>query len=217
MKLWLHKTELFVDRVIPLFVLLLLAIIVIELFFPGIGEHYHIWITCADTIIVIFFVIDLLFKYLRIRKIPEFLKTCWLDIIAIFPFFLLFRLIERAVIIAEVSGSFKQFQMLFHEGIEIEKETAKILEEGGKIAQEVEKTGKASRVRGIIRVFKPISKHCLFMNNQQDSTIYTTLKKMLRLLRRKQSRLGRGLKRKQSRLGRVLKRRQLRLGRRQLV
>ncbi|MBI5871797.1 hypothetical protein HZB88_01805 [archaeon] len=158
MKPLAHKMELFVDRIIPFVIFVLFIIIVVELFFPQTGERYHNIITIADAAIIFIFALDLVFKYIRIRKIPKFIKTCWLDIIAIFPFFLLFRVIERVVILAEISGSIKQFQMLFHEGMEIEKETAKIFEEGGKIVQEAEKVGKTSRVKSIIRIFKPVSR-----------------------------------------------------------
>mgnify|MGYP000511847103 CR=1 FL=1 len=67
-------------------------------------------------------------------------------------------MVERFVVLAELSTDFIQFQMLFHEGLELEKSGSKIVKEGGKIIQEAEKVGKVSRVKQIIRIFKPIQR-----------------------------------------------------------
>src|SRR3989338_1642028 len=114
----LHKLELLVDHLIPWLILLLFVIIVFDIGYPAIAEKYHNYIQIADTFIVIVFVLDLTFKYIRIRNIKNFLKTCWLDILAVFPFFLVFRVVERFVLIFSVSKDLQQMQSLLHEGLD---------------------------------------------------------------------------------------------------
>ncbi len=158
MKKWVHKIELAVDWLIPWMIVLLLFIIIVELFFHDFAEHYHTIIAILDYIVISVFVLDLVFKWVRIRNIKKFLKTCWLDILAVFPFFIFFRFIEQFIIIVDLSKDLKQFQLLFHEGLELEKSGAKLLDEGAKLIQEAEKAGKVSRVKKIVRFFRPISR-----------------------------------------------------------
>ncbi|MBT3985330.1 hypothetical protein HOD38_01255 [archaeon] len=158
MKKWVHKVEVIVDWIIPFAVLILLGVIIVELFFHDFAETYHLAITIIDATVIGIFVIDLIFKWIRIRHIKPFIKECWLDIIAVFPFFLVFRVVERFLILLELSGDIKQFQMLFHEGLELRKSGSSILKEGGKIVQEAEKAGKLSRVQQIVRYIKPIQR-----------------------------------------------------------
>lgn len=158
MKEWVHKVELAIDWLIPWCIFVLLGIIISEIFFYGFAERIHLIIVVLDYFVLSIFIFDLYFKYMRIRNIKNFVRECWLDILAVFPFFLLFRMVERFVVLAELSGDFKQFQLLFHEGLELEKSGAEIVKEGGKIIQEAEKLGKVSRVEQIIRIFKPIQR-----------------------------------------------------------
>tara|TARA_Y100000310_G_scaffold34947_1_gene33081 strand:- start:351 stop:983 length:633 start_codon:yes stop_codon:yes gene_type:complete len=158
MKKWLHKIELAVDWLIPWLIVLLLFIIITELFFHDFAEQYHTLISVLDGFVIFVFVLDIIFKWIRIRNIKKFFKTCWLDILAVFPFFLFFRFLEQFIIIIDLSKDFKQFQLLFHEGLELEKTGAKLIEEGSKLIQEAEKAGKVSRVKKIVRFFKPIAR-----------------------------------------------------------
>ena len=148
MKRWMHKIELIVDRIIPWLIGLLLIIIVIELFFRDIAQKYQLTIDLTDGFIVFIFVIDLIFKYIRAKNIPDFLKNSWLDIIAVFPFFLFFRAIEGVASLFISPEAIREGQKIFREGLELEKEASKIVED-------VEKTGKVSRVKIFSEIFKP--------------------------------------------------------------
>jgi voltage-gated potassium channel len=97
MKLWLHKIERIVDSTIPFFIVILLILILIEIFFNEAAEPYSAYIDWADRIIIGVFVIDLIFKYLRVRNIPKFFRHYWLDILAVFPFVLFFRIFQEAL------------------------------------------------------------------------------------------------------------------------
>jgi hypothetical protein len=144
-------TEIIIDRLVPVAVLLLLPIIIIEFFFEDIATKYHLLLSILDTIIIIIFIIDLIFKYLRIRNFKNFIKTCWLDILAVFPFFLIFRVIEPILIYIELPKEVRSFQLVFHEGLEFSKEATKL-------TKEVEAAGKASRVKTILRLFENLEK-----------------------------------------------------------
>jgi len=151
MKKWYHSIEVVVDRLVPPAVILLLIVIIIEFFFHNIAETYHTYVLIADYAIIVIFIIDLLFKYLRIRNFPKFLRTSWLDIIAVFPFFLIFRAFETIIILAEIQREVKNVQMVLHESVEISKGASKII-------KEAEAAGKISRVKTILRMFKGLQR-----------------------------------------------------------
>ena len=73
---------------------LLLGVIIVEFFFKDLAYHYHTLILIADYIVIATFVADLAFKYMRTRDIPTWARKYWLDILAVFPFFLLERFFE---------------------------------------------------------------------------------------------------------------------------
>ena len=90
MKRWLHRVEVIVDKAIPYLVLLLIFIIVGEFAFHDFMSQYKLYVHIADYTIIGSFVIDLVFKFYRIRKVKLFIKKYWLEIIAVFPFILVF-------------------------------------------------------------------------------------------------------------------------------
>ena len=121
---WLHSIERFVDEVIPYMLVLLTIFIVVE--FTGVAEEYHSYIIWADYVIVSFFVIDLMFKWHHTPKLSKFVKLYWIDIIAVFPFYLLFRVYFVA---RELIGAGEQIQKVLHEAVLL-RET-KILRQAG--------------------------------------------------------------------------------------
>ena len=117
----LKKLEHFTDRFIPYLLVILAAVLIVEFFFKDIAFEYHNWITTADLAIIFFFSVDLAFKFNRVRKVKLFLKKYWLDIIAVFPFFLLFRLVEELFFLFRLSPELSEGQKFFHIGLETEK------------------------------------------------------------------------------------------------
>lgn len=154
MKRWMHKIEVVVDKLIPSCLVILLVIIIIELGFEGLVEHYslHTPIMIADGFVVGVFVADLIFKYIRTRKIKEFAKKYWLDILAVFPFFLVFRVFEAAAgafSAATMEGT-QTAQKILHEGLEVEKEGVKIIKEAERFAKQsnsIANAGALARLR----------------------------------------------------------------------
>lgn len=143
--------EVLIDRLVPVAVLILIPIIIIDFFFENIATKYHSTLVILDYIIIGIFVIDLIFKYIRIRNFKNFIKTCWLDIIAIFPFFLIFRVIEPILIYIELPKEVRSLQLVFHGGLAFS-------EEATKLTKEVEAAGKISRTKTVLRLFENIER-----------------------------------------------------------
>ncbi|MBU0535345.1 MAG: hypothetical protein KKE20_00100 [Nanoarchaeota archaeon] len=150
-KFW-HKLELFIDWIIPYSLVLLFVLVIAELAFHSYVEHYLIYINLADYAIIAIFVADLIFKYFKIRRIPTFLRKYWLDIIAVFPFFLIFRLFEGVILAMGTSQLIKQPQAILHGGIEL------LEKEGARIVRAAEQAGKVSRTRLLFRFLRPIQR-----------------------------------------------------------
>lgn len=121
MHILLKKLEYFTDRIIPYLLVLLAAVLIMEFFFKEISKEYYSLISIADMIIIFFFALDLAYKFNRVRKLKIFLKKYWLDIIAVFPFFLLFRLAEEIFVLFRLSPELSESQKFFHIGLETEK------------------------------------------------------------------------------------------------
>lgn len=143
-----NKFEYIIDRMIPYILALLLVVIVLEFFFHEFALKYHLFIEFLHFFILTVFILDLVFKYLRIRTFKKFLRECWLDILAVFPFYLLFRIFEEVFVIARLAEETPRWQAVFH----FERETAEMY-------SELEKAGKMSRFErllGIRRVIRPL-------------------------------------------------------------
>lgn len=158
MKPWLHKIEIAVDKLIPFLLIILLFIIIGEFWFHDIIAKYRTIADGLDLFIIFVFVLDLAFKYNRIRNFPKFLRASWLDIIAIFPFFLIFRVIEGVAGVFEAGEIVTRTQKVVHVSLELEPEVGKALKEGEVIAKEISRTERFSRflrplTRGV-RFFK---------------------------------------------------------------
>jgi len=95
---------------------LLLFLIIGEIFFAQKVEPFSVYVSIIDGIIIAIFIVDLGFKYVRTKDIPKFFKKYWMEIIAVFPAFLVVRIIEEFVIIANLEGSLA----LSQEALEVE-------------------------------------------------------------------------------------------------
>ena len=151
-----HFVEKLTDKLVWFAIIALMFIIVVELFFHDFADTYHTAILILDYIVIGIFIADLVFKYLRIRNIRKFLRSSWLDIIAIFPFFIFFRILEPFIFLTGISGEIKEIQLIFHESLEISKETSKIV-------KEIEATGKLSRTRYLTSFFRAIGRSPRFL------------------------------------------------------
>tara|TARA_Y100000310_G_scaffold105664_2_gene104158 strand:- start:13540 stop:14118 length:579 start_codon:yes stop_codon:yes gene_type:complete len=148
-----EKFELLIDRLIPWMILLLLIVIILEFFYHDFVHHYHLesYLKWADWLVVAVFICDLYFKFNRVKKIKDFLKHYWLDIIAVFPFILFFRFLDPIIgAFAKSGDKVKKGQTLLHEGLELEKAGTRAIKEA-EIATKVVKSSRFGRFGRFIR------------------------------------------------------------------
>jgi hypothetical protein len=156
-----HAFEHFTDHVIPYLVVALAIILILENPFWILVhlEEYEPWITVFDSVIVFFFVVDLVFKWFRTRNVRRFLRLYWLDIVAVFPFYLGFRAY------AEIAGIFRvgeelseTAQKLAHEAVLLRE--ARMFREAEELAKEARIAREASvvsrSIRGIQRLMRAL-------------------------------------------------------------
>ena len=158
MKRWIHFIEVFVDKIIPYLVLLLLLIIIGEFAFQELTEHYRNYVNTADYIILSFFAVDLCFKFYRVRNVKLFFKKYWLEVIAVFPFVLVFRLFEEIFILFRFTAPIEEGQKRVH----TVTEAAKIGEEQ-KIIRELSALEKETRVFRSIEEGTKLSRTSMFL------------------------------------------------------
>lgn len=102
MNRYLKKIEHLADALIPPALLGVTIILGLELGFPEVAHNYHSWINYVDYAIIGIFSVDLSFKAHRASRWDVFLKEHWLEIVAIMPFFLMFRVFEFLRLIAGI-------------------------------------------------------------------------------------------------------------------
>ena len=95
MKDIINKVEAIVKNLILPAIVILIVIVILQFFFFEIYMKYELFFRILEFNIVILFIVDLYFKYTHVSKFKEFVKLYWLDIIVIFPFFLIVTTFER--------------------------------------------------------------------------------------------------------------------------
>jgi len=100
----------------------------------------------ADQIIIGFFVIDLCFKWNRTRDVLKFMKLYWIDIIAVFPFYTIFKVYFA---ITEAFAAGESVQKFLHEAVLL-RETKLIKE--ARALRGAEYAAKFAREARILRI-----------------------------------------------------------------
>lgn len=98
------RFEIFIDDLIPLAIFLIILITIAEVLFSKFIKPYYWAIDVIDLAVIWIFLMDLGFKFRHSKSIPDFLKHYWVYIIAVFPFFLIFRLVEKFYQISTLSS-----------------------------------------------------------------------------------------------------------------
>lgn len=158
MKKLIHMIEIFVDKAIPYLVLLLVFIIIGEFAFHDFMNKYKLYVTIADYFIIGFFVIDLAFKFYRVRNVKLFFKKYWLEVIAVFPFVVVFRLFEEIALVFRITGQIEEGQRVLHSVAEIGK-----IGEEQKIIRELSALEKETRVFRSIQESTRLSRTSMFL------------------------------------------------------
>ncbi len=157
MKKGFHRAEHLVDKIIPYAIFILLIVIIIHFFFQDFAHHYEHALELIEYSIISLFVVDLVFKFIRVRKIKPFVRSYWLDIIAVFPFYLFLRAAEEIYFLLRFSDTVKEGQSALHASLGV-KELSAVEKETAKIAREAEKLTRFSRSKFAVRFLRPITR-----------------------------------------------------------
>ncbi len=157
-----HEFEHFTDHIIPVLVLLIAIALVLENPFWTLVQlsDYEPWMSVFDGVIVFFFVVDLAFKWFKTRNVRRFFRLYWIDIVAVFPFYLLFRAYsELATVFRAGEEITESGQKIAHEAILLrEASMLREAEEAAKearIARETKVVGRSIKgVQRFLRVMK---------------------------------------------------------------
>ena len=122
----LHRLESWIDTSIPYLLVALLVITAIDIFSPEIAEEHLLEMEIADNFIISLFVIDLAFKYRKARSMPKFIRSNWIDILAVIPFYMIFRFVDEFILTSELV---RESQQTVHIAAGIEEEAAKDIKE----------------------------------------------------------------------------------------
>ena len=136
------RFEIFIDKVVPYALMFIIVHLIMNLFFKETIHRYEDLIIFFEFFLITFVLgFDLIFKYRRSVNKKYFFKHHWLEIIAVFPFMLIFRLFEEAYLISRlvpVETSVASTQTVLHE--------IKGISKGTRIITEAELAGRVSRV-----------------------------------------------------------------------
>lgn len=147
--------ERFVDTIIPYLVVLLALLIILD--FTTDIHQFEPWISYADWLIIGFFITDLVFKWFHVRKFTQFVKLYWLDILAVFPFYLVLRTYFFIAELVAFGERVSEAQQIAHEAVLLRE--AKIIKESeiftkeSKLLREAELIAKeGSRASRLVRL-----------------------------------------------------------------
>ena len=148
-----EKVEEINTKLIPLAIFILLGVIIFELFIHSEDPTTLLVVHTLDGVVIAIFVVDLIFLAIHSRNTRFFFKNYWLDILAIFPFGLLFTVVERAYQVAVATERLALGQAIAHEALEARKVVP--------ILAESEKFTKVIRI--VTRTLRVITKSRFFM------------------------------------------------------
>lgn len=157
--------EWFTDMVIPYLLVVLGIELILENPFWVLYslEHFEPFMSYFDYFVVFFFVVDLTFKWVHVRNLVKFVKLYWLDIVAVLPFYLGFRVYARFAAIATLSEEVAEAQRVAHEVV-LARE-AKLLREAELLAKE-EKILRESRP--LVRALRTIGRGFRFWSARNE-------------------------------------------------
>lgn len=145
-----EKVEHYNAKLITPALIVLLGIIIYEWFLHIENHTIELVVKIANALVIAVFVIDLIFLARMAKSVKFFFRHYWLDIIAVFPFVIFFRVLESAYRVAIATERLTLGQAILHETVEASK-SAKVLAKSGKV------------VRIGARMMRVVTKSRLFM------------------------------------------------------
>ncbi len=153
---FLKKVKTANSRLIPLALLFLLVIIMFS-FIPYHHPLLEMALGIADGLVITIFAIDLVFLAIHARSAKFFFHNYWLDILAVFPFGLIFKSLEAVYSGLAATERLVIGQQILHEAVEVEKE-AKVLSRGERLAKLFRGTARGLRFISKSRLFEKLRK-----------------------------------------------------------
>ena len=123
-EVWI-KVEHYNRKLIFPALIVLLGIIIIEIFGHVVDPTFQLFIEITDYIVITIFVIDLIFLAIRSKNARFFFRHYWLDLLAVFPFSLVFKIVEQTYLSAAAAERVFLGQGIVHESLEAERIVAK--------------------------------------------------------------------------------------------
>ncbi|MCH8519302.1 MAG: hypothetical protein LAT82_00940 [Nanoarchaeota archaeon] len=109
------------DKLLPYAIMILAVDFIIHFFYPIFHLKFNIYFIILQIFGLSIFAFDLIFKFYRASNWPEFLKSSWFDIVALFPFFIVFRVFEAIGLVGELSSAMNNTQGAVGRGREVER------------------------------------------------------------------------------------------------
>ncbi|HLC90790.1 MAG TPA: hypothetical protein VJI15_03400 [Candidatus Nanoarchaeia archaeon] len=163
-KALLEKIERYNDHLIPVALILLLFVIIFELFIHIENHALEVAIKVADYMVIAIFIIDLIFLALHSRTTRYFFRHYWLDILAVFPFGLIFTTLERFYRVVLATEQIVVTQSIAHEVLEARRE----IQLAARSEEELAKIGKLGRImRSISRSLRFVTKSKFFTSFEE--------------------------------------------------
>ena len=135
------RFEIFIDKMVPYALMFVVAHMITIIFFEEVLHRYEEFLIFLEFFLITFVLgFDVIFKYRRSVNKKYFFKHHWIEIFAVFPFMLIFRLFEEAYLIsrlAPVELSLASTQTIVHE--------ARGISSGARIIRDAELAGRVSR------------------------------------------------------------------------
>ena len=148
-----HWLEHFTDKIIPFLVLIIAVMLILQNPFWTLVDltHYEPWTGVIDIAILLFFLIDLYFKWKHVENFKKFLRLYWFDVIAVFPFYLLTRTWFELSFLFSATEQVTEAQKIAHEALLLRE--LKLAEEF-KVSEPLSKLFKEMKgVQRILRFF----------------------------------------------------------------
>ncbi len=146
------KFEIIIDKLVPYAIGFILIHFIGAFLYPDFFHKYEDFILFLEVFLITFVLgFDVWFKYRRARNKEYFLKHHWLEILAVFPFMILFRIFEEAYLVtrmAPIEVGIADTQKVLHE--------IRGADEAVRLVREAEVVGRTSRVGMFEKMFRPI-------------------------------------------------------------
>ncbi|HLC88708.1 MAG TPA: hypothetical protein VJG49_01605 [Candidatus Nanoarchaeia archaeon] len=124
MKPFWEKVEHYNAKLIPYALILLFGVIIFELFIHIENHIVELAVEIVDYLVIVVFAVDLVFLAIHAQSVKFFFKNYWLDIIAVIPVALIFKLVNIFYDIFTAVERIAIGQAVLHETLEVKTEVA---------------------------------------------------------------------------------------------